>query len=212
MAQVRIVFPRGPAPETAPATAPSRREETLPLVRDQHSRARRFEQIFTPHLDAAYHFARWLTRDERNAEDVVQEACLRAFKSLDGFQGDTARAWLLAIVRNTYYTWFRRNKAADASVPLDDDTLAAGDASATLESPVGSIDRVLQQRDARRLVNAALERLPEEFREVIVLRELEDLSYKEIAAIASIPIGTVMSRLARARKLMLQHLQHTRES
>jgi RNA polymerase sigma-70 factor (ECF subfamily) len=182
-------------------------------VLDQHSRARRFERIFTPHLDAAYDFARWLTRDERNAEDVVQEACLRAFKSLDGFQGETARAWLLAIVRNTYYTWFRRNKAADASVPFDDDTeLAASEASAALGSTIDSIDRVLQQRDARRLVNAALERLPEEFREVIVLRELEDLSYKEIAAIASIPIGTVMSRLARARKLMLQHLQHTRES
>jgi RNA polymerase sigma-70 factor (ECF subfamily) len=213
MAPVRIAFVRGSAPAAEPATAPSARKEATPLVLDQHSRARRFEQIFTPHLDAAYDFARWLTRDERNAEDVVQEACLRAFKSLDGFQGETARAWLLAIVRNTYYTWFRRNKAAEASVPFDDDTeLAASEASAALGSTIDSIDRVLQQRDARRLVNAALERLPEEFREVIVLRELEDLSYKEIAAIASIPIGTVMSRLARARKLMLQHLQHTRES
>ena len=211
MAHVRVVFARASAPETAPATAPSTRKETPPPVLDRHSRARRFEQIFTPHLDAAYDFARWLTRDERNAEDVVQEACLRAFKSLDGFHGDTARAWLLAIVRNTYYTWFSKNKADDANLPLDEE-LADGEASATMGGAIESIERVLQQRDARRLVNAALERLPEPFREVIVLRELEDLSYKEIATIANVPIGTVMSRLARARKLMLGLLQHTRES
>ena len=181
---------------------------------DERSKARRFEQIFTAHLDAAYNFARWLTRDERNAEDVVQEACLRAFKSLDGFHGDSGRAWLLAIVRNTYYTWFRRNKAEGLTVSFDEDGMAESiHALADLESSLGSIDRVLQQRDAQRLVNAALERLPEEFREVVVLRELEDLSYKEIAAIARIPLGTVMSRLARARKLLLQHLQQAqRES
>jgi RNA polymerase sigma-70 factor (ECF subfamily) len=211
MANARVVFVRAPAPQAEPAKPQSTRKEAPPLVLDQRSRARRFEQIFTPHLDAAYDFARWLTRDERNAEDIVQEACLRAFKSLDGFQGNTARAWLLAIVRNTYYTWFKRNKPSDASVPFDEDTEVAAD-EATFGSTIDSIDRVLQQRDARRLVNAALERLPEEFREVIVLRELEDLSYKEIAAIANIPLGTVMSRLARARKLMLEHLQHTRES
>ena len=175
---------------------------------DEQSRARRFEQIFTAHLDAAYNFARWLTRDDRNAEDVVQEACLRAFKSLDGFHGDSGRAWLLAIVRNTYYTWFQRNKADAHAVPFDEESIAANthDAAA-LESSIGSVERILQQQDAKRLVNAALERLPEEFREVVVLRELEDLSYKEIAAIARIPLGTVMSRLARARKLMLQYLQ-----
>ena len=180
---------------------------------DEHSRAKRFEQIFAQHLDAAYNFARWLTRDERNAEDVVQEACLRAFKSLESFQGESGRAWLLAIVRNTYYTWFTKNKAHAASVPFDEESMiAGGNQSAELESPLGSIDRLLQQRDARRLVNAALDRLPEEFREVIVLRELEDLSYKEIAAIARVPIGTVMSRLARARKLLLQRLRNTVES
>jgi RNA polymerase sigma-70 factor (ECF subfamily) len=180
---------------------------------DGQSKARRFEQIFMTHLDAAYDFARWLTRDERNAEDVVQEACLRAFKSLDSFHGDSGRAWLLAIVRNTYYTWFKRNKAEGVSVPFDEDGTVAGNELTDLEGSLGSVDRILQQRDARRLVNAALERLPEEFREAIVLRELEDLSYKEIAVIARVPIGTVMSRLARARKLMLQHLQHAqRES
>jgi len=174
---------------------------------DEQSKARRFEQSFMTHLDAAYDFARWLARDERTAEDVVQEACLRAFKSLDSFHGDSGRAWLLAIVRNTYYTWFNRNKAEGVSVPFDEDGTIGGH---ELEGSLGSIDRILEQRDARRLVNAALERLPEEFREAIVLRELEDLSYKEIAVIARVPIGTVMSRLARARKLMLQYLQHAK--
>jgi RNA polymerase sigma-70 factor (ECF subfamily) len=112
-------------------------------------------------------------------------------------------------VRNTYYTWFTKNKPHAATVPFDDDGTVAG---AELESPIESIDRILQQRDARRRVNGALERLPQEFREVIVLRELEDLSYKEIAQVANVPIGTVMSRLARARKLMLQHLRQTEES
>ena len=191
------------------ASAPMRK----PLVLDEQSKAKRFEQLFVPHLDAAYDFARWLSRDERNAEDVVQEACLRAFKSLESFQGESARAWLLAIVRNTYYTWFTKNKSRGTSVPFDEESMmAGGEASADLESPLGSIDRLLQERDARRHVNAALAQLPEEFREVVVLRELEDLSYKEIAAIARIPIGTVMSRLARARKLLLEHLRHTVES
>lgn len=173
---------------------------------DEGSRARRFEQIFAAHLDAAYNFARWLTRDERNAEDVAQEACLRAFKSLDSFHGGNGRAWLLAIVRNTYYTWLKKSRVERANVSFDDETMEAAEL-AELESSGGAVDLALQQQDARRLVNAALEQLPEEFREVIVLRELEDLSYKEIAAIAGIPLGTVMSRLARARKLLLQHVQ-----
>ena len=158
-----------------------------------------------PHLDAAYDFARWLARDERNAEDICQEAYLRAFKSLDTFDGTSSRAWLFAIVRNTFYTWFRKNKADAAAVPFDEETVE-------LESPLGSIDRILRERDARRLVHAALERLPDDFREAIVLRELEDLSYKEIADVAGVPIGTVMSRLARGRKLLLQYLQRTKES
>ena len=181
------------------------RKEARPAVSDERSRGKRFEELFMPHLDAAYDFARWLTRDERHAEDICQEAYLRAFKSLDGFDGTSSRAWLFAIVRNTFYTWFRKNKADAAAVPFDEETVE-------LESPLGSIDRILQERDARRVVNAALERLPDEFREAIVLRELEDLSYKEIADIAGVPIGTVMSRLARARKLLLQYLQRTKES
>jgi RNA polymerase sigma factor (sigma-70 family) len=175
---------------------------------DERSKAKRFEQLFVAHLDSAYDLARWLTRDERNAEDVVQEACLRAFKFLDGFHGDNARVWLLAIVRNTYYTWLRKNQFQALNVPLDEE----GADGVPLEFDGGNpVDELLQQKDARRLINGALEQLPAEFREVIVLRELEDLSYKEIAAVADIPLGTVMSRLARARKLLLQHLQQVRQ-
>jgi RNA polymerase sigma factor (sigma-70 family) len=181
-----------------------------PSAVDGKSKATRFEEIFAVHLDAAYDFARWLTRDERNAEDVVQEACLRAFKSLDSFHGGNGRAWLLAIVRNTFYTWLKKRRVETLSVPFDEETMDGGELAA-LESPGGGVDAALQQQDASRLVNAALEQLPEEFREVIVLRELEDLSYKEIAAIAGIPLGTVMSRLARGRKLLFQHLRHAQQ-
>ena len=203
MAQSRALAPQPRHPSTTGAEA-SRL--------DEQSRSRRFEQIFTAHLDAAYNFARWLTRDERNAEDVVQEACLRAFKSLDSFRGGNGRAWLLAIVRNTFYTWLKKRRVETLSVPFDEETMDGGELAAR-ENPGVGVDAALQQQDASRLVNAALEQLPEEFREVIVLRELEDLSYKEIAAIAGIPLGTVMSRLARGRKLLFQHLRHAqRES
>src|SRR6267143_2211307 len=207
-----------PAVKTAMALVRAIADVCLPagqgadLRTDESSRAKRFERIFTPHLDAAYNYAHWLTRDARNAEDVVQEACLRAFKFLDSFHGESGRAWLLAIVRNTYYTWLKRNRVEALSVSFDEETMAAnGGELADLESSFGSIDQVLQQGDAKRLINDALAQLPEEFREVIVLRELEDLPYKEIAAIAKIPLGTVMSRLSRARKLLLQHLQRARQ-
>ena len=183
-----------------------------PSAADERARSRRFEQIFTAHLDAAYDYAHWLTRDARNAEDVVQEACLRAFKFLDSYNGDSARAWLLAIVRNTYYTWHQKHRAEAFNVEFDEETMLANGADASdLESSIGSIDQVLAQKDASRLVNQALAELPEEFREVIVLRELEDLPYKEIASIAGIPIGTVMSRLSRGRKLLLQQLKQAKE-
>ncbi len=173
---------------------------------DKQTPAQRFEQVFAAHLDAAYNLARWLTRDETSAEDVVQEACLRAFKWIDGFHGDNGRAWLLAIVRNTYYTWLDKNRGDALNESLDEDLLGADDVSAT-GTEGGEVGRRLEQDDCRRLVNDALDRLPAEFREVIVLRELEEMSYKEIAAIANIPLGTVMSRLARARQMLLRCLQ-----
>jgi len=111
---------------------------------DETSRVRRFEQIFAAHLDAAYDFARWLTRDDRNAEDVVQEACLRAFRSLDGFHGDNGRAWLLTIVRNTYYTWLKKMRPERLNVSFDDDTTSAAGLD-ELESALGTVDQALQQ-------------------------------------------------------------------
>jgi RNA polymerase sigma-70 factor (ECF subfamily) len=182
---------------------------------ETQTNSKKFEEIFVAHLDAAYDLAHWLTRDKRNAEDVVQEACLRAFKFINSFHGDNGRAWLLAIVRNTYYTWLDKNRTETLNVPFDEDGFRVnGSELAALESDSGNgVERLLQQKDARRLINEALGQLPPEFREVIVLREMEELSYKEIAAIANIPIGTVMSRLARARKLLLHSLrQHGGES
>ena len=175
---------------------------------DEQNRAQRFEEIFVVHLDAAYNLARRLTRDDNHAEDVVQEACLRAFKFIDSFHGGNGRAWLLAVVRNTYYTWLERNKPQTLNVPFDEDTLAADgyDVDALTVDADYRVDRALEEADSRRLVNHALDQLPAELREVIVLRELEDMSYKEIATIANIPIGTVMSRLARARKMLQKQL------
>jgi RNA polymerase sigma-70 factor (ECF subfamily) len=201
-----------PARRQRPPTVQSHGQGRTPSLNEQ-SRNAKFERLFVTHLDAAYDLARWLTRDERNAEDVVQEAFLRAVKFMDGFRGENARVWLLAIVRNTYYTWLRKNYAHGQSVPLDEENMSADDSEASYagNEASASAEHLLHQKDAKRLINQALERLPDEFREVIVLRELEDLSYKEIAAVAEIPIGTVMSRLARARKLLLQHLQPVRQ-
>jgi RNA polymerase sigma-70 factor (ECF subfamily) len=148
-----------------------------------------FEQAVLPHLDAAYNLARWLTRNDHDAEDVAQEACLRAMKFFDGFHGGSIRPWLLTIVRNTYLTWLHKNKVKEMA-PLEDE-VKSHDANPE-EQLLGRVDGQALRR--------ALDALPADYREVIVLRELEELSYKEIAEIAGIPIGTVMSRLARARR------------
>jgi len=157
---------------------------------------RAFELAMLPHLDAAYNYARWLTRDDGTAQDVVQEACLRALRFFGSFRGGNARPWLLAIVRNAYYTWLEKSRPEALNVPFDEETFT---------EEVHDVDP-LEEADQQRLLNRALERLPTEYRETIVLRELEDLSYKQIASIAGIPIGTVMSRLARGRKLLQQQL------
>jgi RNA polymerase sigma factor (sigma-70 family) len=171
---------------------------------DRHHH-KRFEDAVMVHLDAAYNLARWLARDERDAEDVAQEACLRAYKFFDSFRGGNARAWLLAIVRNTYFTWLDKNREQALNVSLDEESAAAIEHE--LATPGDGIEQLLQRADSSRLLHRALDTLPAEFREVIVLRELEELSYREIADVAGIPIGTVMSRLSRARKLLLQQLQ-----
>jgi RNA polymerase sigma factor (sigma-70 family) len=158
-----------------------------------------FEEAVLPHLDAAYNLARWLTRNDADAEDVVQEAYLRAFRFFGGFHGADGRSWLLAIVRNTCYTWMQHNRSPELSLPLDDE-------SHEIESKDLNPEALLIQRANRLMVRQALEELPVEFREVLVLRELEEMSYREIASITDLPLGTVMSRLARGRKRLQQAL------
>jgi len=159
----------------------------------EQSKAVRFEEIALPHLAAAYNLARWLLHNEHDAEDVVQEAYLRAFKSFGGYYGGNSRSWLLTIVRNTCYTWLQKHRVLRVAEPLDDNLD---------ELPLDFADPevlLLQSVDAQ-LVRQALQELPLEFREVMVLREMEEFSYKEIADVVDLPLGTVMSRLARGRK------------
>ncbi|MEG1324006.1 MAG: sigma-70 family RNA polymerase sigma factor, partial [Janthinobacterium sp.] len=166
-------------------------------------KTRFFEQMALPHLDAAYKLARWLTRNDQDAQDLVQTAFLRAYRYMDGYHGDGARAWLLTIVRNTYYTSLRDGRAEHADIGFDEE-LHGHD-----EEGCGSPEDILARADAKEAVNHALDTLPQPFREVLVLKEIDDLSYKEIAEIVGIPIGTVMSRLARGRKLMLARLKQS---
>lgn len=159
----------------------------------------RFESAVMVHLDSAWNLARWMVRSEHDAQDVVQEACLRALRAFDAFRGGDGRCWLLTIVRNTCCTWLERNRRG-APAPFSDDDLE------TLESVDSSpADVLIRQLDSEK-VRLAIEKLPPEFREIVILRELEDLSYKEISTIAQIPVGTVMSRLARARKRLQEIL------
>lgn len=151
----------------------------------------RFEHLVLPHLNAAHNLARWLLRRGADAEDVAQEAMLRAYRLFSSFQGGDARAWLLQIVRNTCYTWLEKNRPMENWAEFDEEAYVP--ASATPEA------LAIAGNDRERLVRA-LESLPPRYREMIVLRELEGCSYKEIAAIASMPIGSVMSALSRARR------------
>jgi RNA polymerase sigma factor (sigma-70 family) len=159
-------------------------------VLDSQDRVR-FEQLVLPHLDAAFNLSRWLLRGRADAEDVAQEAMLRAFRFFSGFHGGDARAWLLQIVRNTCYTWLEKNRSVDLTTEFDEDLYPQAAVTPETLAIAG---------DNRERLTRALEELPARFREVLILRELEGCSYKEIAAITSVPIGTVMSALARARQ------------
>ena len=152
-----------------------------------------FERKVLPHLDAAYNLARFIMRNDQDAEDVVQEAALRAFRFFDNFRGENARAWFLSIVRNTSFTVLKRNRPEEANLVFDEE-LHGG------QAPLMEAGAGLDRAQDRQTVRAAIEQLPPEFRETIILRELEDLSYKEIADISGVPIGTIMSRLARGRR------------
>jgi len=164
-----------------------------------------FEQAVLPHFDAAYNLARWLTRNERDAEDVVQESYLRAFRFFAGFRGGDARAWLMRIVRNTCYTWLHANRPLQEATEFDE-TLFSPD------SPSPNPEEAVLGNDRGALVRKALEALPANFREVLILRELEGLSYKEIADITGMPAGTVMSSLSRARDRLYQVLVMSEEA
>jgi RNA polymerase sigma-70 factor (ECF subfamily) len=158
----------------------------------------RFERLALPHLDAAYNLALWLTKNGDDAQDVVQDAMIRAMRYIDGLRLDSARPWLLQIVRHTCYSWLKENRPAE-KVLLDD----PDDAWRDLPAPTSGEPPAIAIRKAeRRQIDDAIAALPVGYREVFVLRELEDLSYNDIARIAEIPVGTVMSRLARARGLM----------
>ena len=158
-----------------------------------------FEAVMLPHMDAAHNLARWLLRNEQDAQDVVQEAYLRAFRSFGGFHGSNGRAWLLTIVRNTSYTWLKKNRAVDFTTPFDEEMH-------TTEHDSASPATILEHSGDAELIREAIDELPAEFREILVLRHQEGLSYKEIADVVQIPPGTVMSRLARARAKLKEYL------
>ena len=167
--------------------------------------AARFEQLAMPHMDAVYNLARWLTGNAHDADDVAQEAMLRAYRFFSGFRGEDARAWLLRIVRNTYYTQWRQQRAHETPAEFDEElhSLGGDDTMPAMGRADANPEAVTLRAEDIRLLDRALAGLPVEFREALVLRELEDLSYKDIAATLDIPIGTVMSRLARGRRLLL---------
>ncbi len=189
----------------AAATATTTRRKQTPLATtDPNTTLARFEQTILPHLDAAYNLARWLTGHEQDAQDVVQDACVRAFRSFGGFYGENGRAWLLTIVRHAAYDTLQKNKPLRLMTTTFDEELHGG---AESSSPGGAAPaQALRGVEDEQRIAAAIAALPAEFREAIVLRHQDGLSYKEIADIAGVPSGTVMSRLARARARLKQLL------
>jgi RNA polymerase sigma factor (sigma-70 family) len=171
--------------------------------------AKRFESLVLPHMNSAFNVARWLTHNDQDAQDVVQEAYLRAFRYFGGFRGEDARAWLLSIVRNTFYTWHQQNRGHAANTTEFEEDLHSleTDRAGQDDSPEATLIR----SQSRKRVHNALRSLSLEYREVVVLRELEELSYKEIAVIVGIPMGTVMSRLGRGRQQLATLLAPTDE-
>ena len=192
------------APETEDFESDPKVVNFVVFKRPEEDRAKNedltsFESLMLPHLDAAYNLAKWLLRNEQDAQDVVQEAFLRAFRSFAGFHGSNARAWLLTIVRNTSYTLLKKNRLGYRMTAFDEEIHASADESV-------SASTILEAREDANLIKKAMDELPAEMREILTLRHQEDLSYKEIADIAQIPAGTVMSRLARARGKLKERL------
>jgi RNA polymerase sigma factor (sigma-70 family) len=174
------------------------------------TKEKRFQVMVLPHLDSAFNLARWLSRSHHDAEDIVQEAYLRAFKFFDGFHGEDGRAWLLGIVRNTFFTWYQQNKMQAKNTPFEEELHGAHlEDAAVTQFAEHNPEALLVQKDSQRQLQQALEAISVEYREVMVMGELEDLSYKQIAGIVGIPIGTVMSRLGRGRKQLAEILAST---
>lgn len=161
-----------------------------------------FEELFMPHLDAAYNLARWIVGRDQDAQDIVQEAYLRALKGLAGFRGSNARPWLMTIVRNTAYTWLKKHPHLSDTIPFDE---------AIHVVPIEDQLSESSHEERKRLLHDALNRLPVEFRDVLVLHAIEGWSYKRMASALNVPVGTIMSRLNRARRRLLNELAATRD-
>ncbi len=170
------------------------------------ARLARFKEAVLAHLDAAYNLARWLTRDDFGAEEAVQEACVRAYRAFGDARDESPKAWFMTIVRHCAFDWLRGNKTRAIEDAYEEDSHGGVGGSASSASP----ETMALQNDEARWVRRQIATLPAEYREVIVLRELEDMSYKEISAIVAVPIGTVMSRLARGRDLLQQRITASR--
>jgi len=164
---------------------------------EEQDKLAQFEHSIMPHMDAAYNLARWLSRNDADAQDIVQEAYLRAFKFFAGFRGGNSRAWLLRIVRNAFYDWLKKHRGEELEETFDEELHDTSE-------PTSAPDALLLDKADHELLHKAIAELPLEFREILILRELEGLSYKELSEAAQLPLGTVMSRLARAR----QHLRN----
>ena len=175
----------------------------MPLVQQAAAERTRFETVLLSHLDAACNLARWLVRNPQDAEDVVQEAYLRAFKFQDGYQGGDARAWFLKIVRNASYSFLEKKRPSEIVEEFDETVHLQSAESTTVET-------ALIQDVESRLLRESIERLPANFREILILREFEGLSYKQIAEVVGVPIGTVMSSIARARAQLRELILGTR--
>ena len=175
------------------AFSPAARDRASNAEIDQASKLKVFEEIILPHLNAAYNLARWLTRNEDDAQDVVQEAYLRAFRFFDGYKGGDGKSWLLAVVRNTCFSWLRHEQREMTNQPFDEMAHSSNRQALSQEEKLVDASEMAVLRNC-------IEMLPLEFREVLVMRELEEMSYRQISEITCLPIGTVMSRLSRARK------------
>ena len=179
-------------------TPSSRKAGSEPALPSPQSKLALFEETILPHLDAAHNLARWLTRSDVDAQDLVQESYLRAFRFFDTYKGGDSKAWILTIVRNTCRTWLRRQIREAEAVPFDEAAHSGGGTS------VPDQEHGVVGRERMELLRSCIEMLPVDFREVLILRELEEMSYQEIAKVTGLPLGTVMSRLSRARKRLAE--------